>query len=560
MPNIGFHLGNRGNGPTPAAQNVITTTKAKLLLAMDNIVPGIDDANRKFIIDWAARNPDGYLVLRKYYSNGQGIIDWANGQVEMAENYLQFSEIRKIYENGRLGIKIFNEPNFDFEGWGWSEDALKRYNGDFIVASNYIKERLPNAKSIVYSLAPGNGDVYFSGDKVNEHYWFHGPEAAKDNPTQVEINAAYHSCLTKDAKMAADWFGIHIYPHPGDWDKLWRGRRFERYWQFMPEHLRQNTFVLEASVADEAGQVTRANETYLWLEMLRNNYPDVRGVALWWLRDGDYTWEKHFFTNEDGSFRPVAEKVHNFVNKYGSAPTEEPVPEPEPEPEPNPDRELINVPDWISFYFQDEEKDLAVGTRYWKLTKFEFVDSGQSGGLHHIFVREPHDSDMILVTLNQNDQRWETSLDKPENEPAANFAMWSGNVYRATVSLPKDGSVKDWVRGMYLPQNQHVAYYLTYKLVIVGETEPEPEPEPPESIGQVMRNEAWNMVGVDFNPDAYFYKYAKLYDLGRPVKQEKDVVYGKRTYRMQPYDGGIVFAEVVNGNVMIDTTDHIDWL
>lgn len=562
MPSIGFHLGNMGAAPTPAAQKVITNTKAKLLLAMDNIVPGTGDVNRKFIIDWAAKNPDGYLVLRKYYAKGQGIIDWANGQAEMVENYLKFPEIKRIYDNGRMGVKIFNEPNFDFEGWGWSEDALKRYNNDFIAANSFLKQRLPKIKTIIYSLAPGNGDVYFSGDFKGRHYWLHGPEASKDNPTQTEITAAYHSCLTKDAKMVADWFGIHVYPLPGTWDKPWLGKRFETYWKFMPEHLRKNTFILECSVADDAGQTTRGNETYLWLEMLRKSFPDVKAVALWWLRDGDKTWLKHFYTNDDGSFRPVANKVVEFVSKYGSMPsTQEPIPTPEPTPTPTPtDRELINVPSWVSFKFKEDNPNEILGTKYWRLKKFEFVDSDKAEGLHHIFSVEPHNPNVEMRTANQSGGVWFTKLDKPTNEPAANFAMWSGNIYSAKLRQVGGVTASDWVYGLQMPQNQHVAYYLTWELAEISEPEPEPEPVPPQTIEQVVQNAAWNEVGVSFNKEAYFFKYAKLYNLGKPETQEKDVVYGKRTYRFQGYSNGIVFAEVVDGNVIIDTTNHIDWL
>lgn len=563
MPAIGFHLGNMGVAPTPAAQKVITNSKAKLLLAMDNIVPGTGDANRKFIIDWAAKNPDGYLVLRKYYTKGQGIIDWANGQAEMVENYLKFPEIKKIYDNGRLGVKIFNEPNFEFEGWGWSDSALKKYNSDFIEANNFIKQRLPKIKTIIYSLAPGNGDVYFSGDFKDRHYWLHGPEASKDNPTQTEITAAYHSCLTKEAKLVADWFGIHVYPLLGTWDKPWLGKRFETYWKFMPEHLRKNTFILEASVADDAGQITRANETYSWLEMLRKSFPDIKGVALWWLRDGDKTWLKHFYTNDDGSFRPVANKVVEFVGKYGSMPQgQEPNPNPDPTPNPPAERELINVPSWVSFDFIENKSQVAPGTKYWKLVKFEFVDSDQSGGLHHIFTREPHDATVDMKIVNQNNNIWFVKLDKPLTEPAGNFAMWSENVYKAKVRKLGGVIYSDWVLGMNMPQNQHVAYYLTWELSEKSQEEPEPipEPEPPQTIEQVIQNAAWNAVGVNFNKNSYFFKYAKLYNLGKPETQEMDISYGKRTYRFQGYNKGIVFAEVVDNNIIIDTTNHIDWL
>lgn len=559
MPSIGFHLGNRDHHIPEPSMRVIDATKAKLLLPMDNILPDS-------IKPWAAKHPDGYLVLRKYYAKGQNILDWANGQVEMIDNYLKHPEIRTIYENERLGAKIFNEPNFDFEGWGWSDDALKRYNADFITASNYIKQRFPKAKSIIYSLAPGNGDVYFSGDFKNRHYWLHGPEAAKESPTQVEVNAAFHSCLTKDAKMAADWFGIHVYPLPGTWDKLWLGRRFERYWIFMPEHLVNNTFILEASVADDAGQETRANETYEWLKLLRK-YPNIKGIALWWLRNGDSTWEKHFYTNIDGSFRPVANKVIQFVSDFGSSPSGS-TPEPQPDPKPEPDTDFpqrvidaeassLNM----KFDFADEQGNLVDGEYYYRLDSLDIIHDGTHHALFEVYDSNgnPLQNEICRVI-------WPDGVDEvsTNSNGEANIAVWAEfdpdegqtGPYSANVK----GNIVDVVHGLGLPEKQHVSYKMRFtKYLVKVDEEPQPPEEPPMTIEQTVRNAAWNKTGVALNRDAYFYKYATKYSLGRPVTGEFDIFYGRRKYRVQAFNEGIVFSEVVDGNVILDATDHIDW-
>lgn len=68
---------------------------------------------------------------------------------------------------------------------------------------------------------------------------------------------------------------------------------------------------------------------------------------------------------------------------------------------------------------------------------------------------------------------------------------------------------------------------------------------------QSIRNAAWQALGIPFNPDAAFPRYAREHNLGNPVTREVDVA----GYRLQGYSGGIVYARVGDwANVK-----HISW-
>lgn len=406
----GFHLGNLGSGPDDGSRRLISVARPQALLAMENVHPSSLDG-------WLESNyRDSFLILRKHFDAGgtkadpHRVMNWVNGQLQMLDNYLNHSDyIRTMYNEGRVGVKIFNEPNFDFEGFGSDESNMKLYNHLFCIATEQIKKRFSNTKAILYSLAPGNGDCYFRTDRTNSHYWYHGPEAAVDNPTQLQINQSILSCLTKDAKEAADWLGVHIYPNHDDWNELYKGRRFEQYWKFVPKKLQENTFILEASVGDNMGQDVRSKVTSDWLSMLKTKN-GIKGVTLWWLRNGDNTWEKHFYTEPDGKLRPVANTIVSFNNTIDSTPP---------------------IPDTL-----------------------------------------PDNVDLI----------------------------------------------------------------------------------------DVLRNSAWNNVGVAYNKEAYFPKYALRQDLGRPVTNEIYINFGSRRYVYQAFDKGIVYSEVVDGNVVIERTNHFGWM
>jgi len=82
---------------------------------------------------------------------------------------------------------------------------------------------------------------------------------------------------------------------------------------------------------------------------------------------------------------------------------------------------------------------------------------------------------------------------------------------------------------------------------------PDAEPTPSTSLEERIRDAAWQLRGVPYNPDAAFAKYARKHSLGAPLSVE---AYGQVDgYALQAFVDGIVYARVGDWeNVM-----HIPW-
>lgn len=119
---------------------------------------------------------------------------------------------------------------------------------------------------------------------------------------------------------------------------------------------------------------------------------------------------------------------------------------------------LINTPDWISIV----EANVPPGAEYWHLKSVEYWDDQRSGGTHHIYTGEPHDPSVRMEVSNEQ-ETWHVPLDKPANEPAANFAMWGGNRYSAKLE-----GTSDVIEGMHMPGNHHVSFVLCWERTIKG--------------------------------------------------------------------------------------------
>ena len=78
----------------------------------------------------------------------------------------------------------------------------------------------------------------------------------------------------------------------------------------------------------------------------------------------------------------------------------------------------------------------------------------------------------------------------------------------------------------------------------------EPAKVYPEGVSGI-RQKAWDTVGVNYNPEAAFSRYARQNGLGIPLTNEFDV----NGYRCQGFVGGIVYAKIGDwGNVL-----HAEW-
>ncbi len=175
-------------------------------------------------------------------------------------------------------------------------------------------------------------------------------------------------------------------------------------------------------------------------------------------------------------------------------------------------REMINLPEWV----QVAEAQAPAGTEYWRLTRIEFLDEDRSGGRHHIDIMEPHSPQHRFTIRNENGNKSEsTALDKPANEPAANYPMWGmPNKYEAYM----EGLPSDKVRGMEMRGNVHVVYRLWYEKARkvtdgggAGHSEPPPVSPPPGNsqgtpLGTALLAKGEEKLKLRFNPTAAIQK------------------------------------------------------
>jgi len=80
---------------------------------------------------------------------------------------------------------------------------------------------------------------------------------------------------------------------------------------------------------------------------------------------------------------------------------------------------------------------------------------------------------------------------------------------------------------------------------------PPPPPPPPGNLEQQIRNAAWNQLGIPFNPDAAFGRYAREKQLGNPVTTEFDI----SNYRAQGFARKIIYCVIGQW----DEITEIDW-
>ncbi|MCC9074815.1 M23 family metallopeptidase [Litorilinea aerophila] len=71
----------------------------------------------------------------------------------------------------------------------------------------------------------------------------------------------------------------------------------------------------------------------------------------------------------------------------------------------------------------------------------------------------------------------------------------------------------------------------------------------------VVRSAAWSRLGIEFDPNSALATYARQNGLGMPVTQEFRV----GDFRVQGFQGGIVFAPAVEGEGMVQGVRHIPW-
>jgi len=215
------------------------------------------------------------------------------------------------------------------------------------------------------------------------------------------------------------------------------------------------------------------------------------------------------------------------------------------------------LPAWNEARLVETPVPLA-GECAYKLIDARIIDNP---GSHNIFVEvitEDNERDHLAEIHFQNadDSVQIKTEEKPMDEPMTNVPMEAGDTYKVWVGNRPSDVVLD-IHGRYADHPEdgttwgHVPYLLQFQRVIGEEGGPEPE----ETLEQFLRRKTWDTIGVDWNPDAAFTKYAEDYNLGKPEYNEFDLVYDGVEYRVQPFTAAIVLCVVGDWQ----NIQHIRW-
>ena len=319
-PGLHFH---NGSGITPADMDIIARwTPLSLLLAMDGVVNQQPDLLRD-AWELGGRPP---LVLRRYYEPSRGgPAKWgAHASETMATaDRCVAAGIPVEYLIG----KPFNEPNMpgwapQWEGFGDTEDAMKRYNEALLIFIERVHQDMPGLRVGGPHLTVGNRDVRFSNDPAGVYY-YHGEDMT------------FESSPCREALSALDVHFVHCYGmHPGQYAERAHGLRFLEYERYLRG---KDVYIVEGAYGVNSGQAAdqntvRAQETVAYLELLGEKYPQVKGISLWIGGDPGAGW--FAFCHSDGpnpeSHRPVVYAVELACK--GGDPLPEPVPAPPMDP------------------------------------------------------------------------------------------------------------------------------------------------------------------------------------------------------------------------------------
>jgi hypothetical protein len=263
------------------------------------------------------------LVLRRYYAPQKGgPVVWSTHADESVALAQRCMDVGIPLE--KLMLKPFNEPNMphwaNWEGFGDTEEDMKRYNEALLAFMERARSQLPGIIIGGPHLTVGNRDVRFPNDPPVVYY-YHGEDG------RFESSPCY------EALNALDVHFVHCYGmHPGQYKDRAHGLRFLEYEKYLPG---KDMYIVEGAYGVNSGQpadqnTVRSEETVAYLRLLGEEYPQVKGIALWIGGDPGAGWFSFCHSNgsNPASHRPVVYAVERACT--GDVP--DPLPQPVPEP------------------------------------------------------------------------------------------------------------------------------------------------------------------------------------------------------------------------------------
>jgi hypothetical protein len=474
----GEHLGNYIDRLTEGLRAQLRATKPTVLLFMDSFPAG---ALNETIGILASEGVAVTLICRVYYHPaGQGtpesVTEYISRVVARFTDLLVQPLVEQAYQDGRLWVKIFNETNIGIEGFpqGRAGFAPALAAWQRVVAA--LRPAFPRLKIGSLANTPGNDDTYFYGDLLNMPYWYHGPEAAKQNPTQANITAAKASCPMRPMFEAADGIFTHMYAPETRMTsgelQTWYSRRFEQYLKFLPAG--KPMFICECDAGYDDGPQARANGMVWWLRNVIDPNPRVAGICLWWNSapgEGDPIWTKHYTRDAQGNFAPLVTAVAAYRNE--STPPEEPPPT-------GPQRivEFAGLPLQI-----EPPPALQVGQKYWFARRIEVLTPERSGGTHAIFVRTFRNNVRVtgitVRVFSPSGSSSGTTQPRPLTERGDyQFTMagqnWDPTTGPGRYNVMIAQGKSETIRGMGMPFNRNYSLIVEYEeLTVPPTTDPE---------------------------------------------------------------------------------------
>ena len=294
--------------------------KKKVGLHLDNRVP-IDEPTRVYLqamdpaavlvtgstpesdIAWLkAQFPDTTIIVRVVYQAGMDHTGY------YASTFSLWQMVRRYFPNEQVLVQLYNEPQFEYEGFGQSTSAIQEFYSRWSNGYWWLKGNNGEVRFGFTPMTPGNRDL----------------PVAEDPPGTLTYLYYCQPLLA-----LCDAMFLHIYAeYPEQVDDPWIGNRIVQYKKWSQN---KPIYITESAICSK-DQATRGQLTVHWFQQYVVPDPQVVAVTQWIgnvpgnpAQDPAFDQDRHF--NPDGSYRRVAIDMLAYLAQPD--PQEEPTPQPD---------------------------------------------------------------------------------------------------------------------------------------------------------------------------------------------------------------------------------------
>ena len=195
--------------------NVAESTFTKPIELMDELVKWCQANDLKIILDCHSRNPDAYLVEKRWYTEDFTEAQWIADWVFMADRYKNYDAV--------IAMDINNEPNGKIDNpngarWGTGDPA-----NDWKIAAEKCGNAILAANPNVLIMVEGI-EAYTKPDGTQTSYWWGGNlQGARDFPVTLSKpnKLMYSPHEYGPTVFAQKWFDVPEFPSnmAGIWEE-----------------------------------------------------------------------------------------------------------------------------------------------------------------------------------------------------------------------------------------------------------------------------------------------------------------------------------------------------